>query len=153
MAQFRVDKITFLVTSPYQPGDVLQLDDCNVLNALRASRIRNSLYRKIIDTLSSDLDSHGDPTESAVRAAQGLVAKFDLDYTLRASPRANSGLDPLEAEILAIARAESIEEFGIEVGDEVIAGKMVDPDVVNRAKARLIERSTVARDSLEELLG
>lgn len=146
----------FEVTAPYDEGHVVTAAEAKVLNQVRGENLGNNL-RKQIDALKNEA---GELDKAATKEAQKLVTEADATYEFTlATAGARRSTDPLEKEIKSLAtsvvnnnikeqkgmtvKAFKAEEGGEERYAELVAQVSEMPQVIERAKAMLAEKSAL----------
>lgn len=151
---------TFTVTSPYAEGNVINAVEAKTLNQTRAENIANNFRKRVKAALDGVPLKEGEvvPTLDEIRAA---LAAYDAEYTFSMPTPGREPIDPLDREILKIAK-QAVKQTIVESGkklkdytDEQLEGAYerasAREDVIKEAKRRLNAQKKASENSLADL--
>jgi hypothetical protein len=155
MSSISIFKATFPITAPYAAGHVLNEAEAKSLNQTRRENIGNGV-RKQLEKLKGEAE---ELAGEALVAATELVAKYDAAYVFAARNVVARIVDPLEKEVMSLARAQlttMLKKQNKKLTDvekakpEAVAAKLAEiaknPVIIKLAKDRLKQREAMASE-------
>ena len=137
---------TFTVSAPYAEGQVITALEAKTLNQTRAENVANNFRKRVKAALEGLALKEGAEVESldAVRAAFSV---YDAAYTFSMPSAGREPIDPLDREILRIAK-ESVKKAISEAGKKL---KDYDEDRLEAAYAKASENELVIKEAKRRL--
>lgn len=142
----------FTVSSPYEPGHVINEAEARSLNQTRAENIGNNSR----ESVKKMLEEGKSPEE-----IQAFIAEYDTRYNFSMGGSTREPVDPLEREARSLAKsaiAEALKAEGRKIKDidkdkleEAIANAASTDDILKAAKRRLAEKKKTSAVSLVDL--
>lgn len=156
MPFIRISSLRFPISSPYSSGQVIDQDEAETLNTLRAERIRSSLG-KYIDRLKG---KKGELSPQDVESIHARAKDLDAQWTFSAyrAKRQKKNSFEFHLEQVAQERAEAQARRANRADDLSIVRSLFlleleKPEVREEAERRYETQAQVAQDALDDLFG
>jgi hypothetical protein len=156
MPFIRISSLRFPISSPYSSGQVIDQDEADTLNVLRAERIRSSLGKFIDRVRGTKAELSPQDLESIFARAKALDAEWTFSAYRTKRQKKNSFEFHLEQVAQARAEAQARRagrETDLTIVRSLFLLELEKPEVREEAERRFEASMQVAQDALDDLLG
>lgn len=157
--KIRIGQYAFSIGSPFRPGHVLNQNEADALNGLRAENIRNNV-KKMVDRATQSLPPASILNPDELASLQEEVLDYARTYSFgeRREPKGGIRKTAFEQELRSVAeeristQQRSVDvELSSEAFDLAVEQQMQLAPVIDEARQRVAKRQELAKEALADL--